>query len=265
MLASVTQIPTMPSTQDATTTNIQLLESTTRWLVCTATTHRQATSIRLSCHSLRRTMCPTSSLESSPIPLMVVKLNRAQTRMNIYSVDPATGNSEEVYDEQSDMWIDEDVATGVKYYDGFFVVMSNRDGRKHLYKYNYLGKLLKQISKGDYDVTTYYGYDQAHKLFYFQSNKGALNRTIRCANDATGEIKELSRVTALTALASTAISPTTSAVSATLPRPTSSCSTASTARRCATCSSTKNMPRNTPRPRFHAASSSLCTTTTATR
>ena len=94
---------------------------------------------------------PDIQFGKQPYPtLMVVKLNRAQTRMNIYAVDPATGNSEEVYDEQSDMWIDEDVATGVKYYDGFFVVMSNRDGRKHLYKYNYLGKLLKQISKGDY-------------------------------------------------------------------------------------------------------------------
>ena len=128
--------------------------------------------------------------QSSPT-LMVVRENRAQTRMNIYAVDTTTGNSEEVYDEQSDMWIDEDVVTGVKYYEGFFVVMSNRDGRKHLYKYNYLGKLLKQISKGDYDVTNYYGFDENNKLFYFQTNKTALNRTIRCANDATGEVREL--------------------------------------------------------------------------
>ena len=128
--------------------------------------------------------------QSSPT-LMVVRENRAQTRMNIYAVDTTTGNSEEVYDEQSDMWIDEDVVTGVKYYEGFFVVMSNRDGRKHLYKYNYLGKLLKQISKGDYDVTNYYGFDENNKLFYFQTNKTALNRTIRCANDVTGEVREL--------------------------------------------------------------------------
>jgi dipeptidyl-peptidase-4 len=135
---------------------------------------------------------PNIQFGKQPYPtLMVVKVNRAQTRMNIYAVDPANGMSEEVYDEQSDMWIDEDVVTGVKYYDGFFVVKSNRDGRTHLYKYNYFGKLLKQISKGDYDVTAYYGYDEAHKLFYFQTNKGALNRTIRCANDVTGEVKEL--------------------------------------------------------------------------
>ena len=123
--------------------------------------------------------------------LMVVKENRAQTHMNIYAVNPATGSYKEVYDEQSDMWIDEDVVTGVKYYDGFFVVKSNRDGRTHLYKYSYDGTLLKQISKGDYDVTNYYGYDEKNKLFYFQTNKGALNRTIRCANDVTGEVKEL--------------------------------------------------------------------------
>ena len=135
---------------------------------------------------------PDIQFGKQPYPtLMVVKLNRAQTRMNIYAVDPATGTSIEVYDEQSDMWIDEDVVTGVKYYSGFFVVKSNRNGRKHLYKYNYIGKQLKQISSGDYDVTAYYGYDEARKLFYFQTNKGALNRTIRCANDVTGEVKEI--------------------------------------------------------------------------
>lgn len=123
--------------------------------------------------------------------LMVVKENRAQTHMNIYAVDPTTGSYKEVYDEQSDMWIDEDVVTGVKYYDGFFVVKSNRDGRTHLYKYSYDGMLLKQISKGDYDVTAYYGYDEARKLFYFQTNKGALNRTLRCASDITGQVKEM--------------------------------------------------------------------------
>lgn len=132
--------------------------------------------------------------QASPT-LMVVKENRDQTRMNIYAVDPTTGVAEQVYDEQSDMWIDEDVVTGVKYYDGFFVLMSNRDGHKHLYKYNYMGQLLKQITKGDYNVTAYYGYDQAKKLFYFQSTKegreGALNRTIRCANDASGQVLEL--------------------------------------------------------------------------
>ena len=122
---------------------------------------------------------------------MVVKLNRAQTRMNIYSVDPVTCNSEEVYDEHSDMWIDQEVVTGVKYYESFFVVMSNRDGHMHLYKYNYLGKLQRQITSGDYEVTQYYGYDSEHKLFYFQTTNGPLNRTLRCSSDVTGEVRKL--------------------------------------------------------------------------
>ena len=135
---------------------------------------------------------PNIQFGRQPAPtLMVVKENRAQTHMNIYAVNPATGSCDEVYDELSDMWIDEDVVTGVKYYDGFFVVKSNRDGRTHLYKYDYSGNLLRQISSGDYDVTNYYGYDEAKKLFYFQTNKGALNRTLRCASDVTGEVKEL--------------------------------------------------------------------------
>ena len=135
---------------------------------------------------------PSIAFDNAASPsLMVCHLNRAQNHFRIYAVDPATGNSTQAYDEVSDMWIDNDVVTGVKYYDGFFVVMSNRDGRNHLYTYDYDGRLLKQVTRGDYDVTAFYGYDAQRKLFYVQTNDGALNRTVRCASAVTGEIKDL--------------------------------------------------------------------------
>ena len=180
--------------------------------------------------------------------LMVVKLNRAQNHMNIYAVDPATGNSTEVYDEVSDMWIESDVVTGVKYYNTFFVVQSNRDGHMHIYKYDYQGKLIKQISSGDYEVTRYYGYDEARRLFYFQSTRegreGALDRTIRCASDVNGEVQVLTpgrgTYSALATLAHRLNMPSI--------KPTASW--------CATSSSMRNMPPSTLPPRCLSVNSS---------
>ncbi len=40
------------------------------------------------------------------------------------------------------------------------LVPSDRDGYMHLYLYNKDGKLLRQIDKGNYDVTEIYGYDE---------------------------------------------------------------------------------------------------------
>ena len=111
--------------------------------------------------------------------LMVNRLNRDQNHFNIYKTS-ADGTCLELYDETSDIWIDNDVVTGVKYYDKFFVVMSNRDGYNHLYKYAIAdGKALGQITKGDWEVTRFYGYDAKSGNYYVQTTNGPLNRVVR--------------------------------------------------------------------------------------
>ena len=46
-----------------------------------------------------------------------------------------------------------------------------RDGYNHLYLYNISGRLVKQLTKGEYDVTEFYGYDAKAKKYYFQAAK----------------------------------------------------------------------------------------------
>ncbi|MBL7923246.1 MAG: S9 family peptidase [Bacteroidia bacterium] len=50
-----------------------------------------------------------------------------------------------------------------------FIWTSTRSGYNHIYLYGTDGKLLRQISKGDFDVTKYYGFDEKSGTFYFQS------------------------------------------------------------------------------------------------
>lgn len=73
-----------------------------------------------------------------------------------------------------------------RYYDSFFIVASERDGFRHLYKYSNAGSLMKQVTKGDWEVTDFYGYDPATMRYYYQSTQtGALNRVVASV-DAKG-------------------------------------------------------------------------------
>src|SRR5699024_3849284 len=54
-----------------------------------------------------------------------------------------------------------------------------RDNRNHIYHYNAQGKLIKQVTKGNWDVTAFYGYDAQNKELYYQSTeRGSVNRDV---------------------------------------------------------------------------------------
>lgn len=122
--------------------------------------------------------------------LMVSTLNRTQNDLHIYAVNPATAQATEVYAEQSTSWIDSKSANDVMYYDTFFVMPSEKSGYMHLYQYAYDGKLIKQLTSGNENVTEFYGYDKARKQFFYQRTNGPLNRMVESV-DATGKVTAL--------------------------------------------------------------------------
>lgn len=122
--------------------------------------------------------------------LMVSTLNRTQNDLHIYAVNPATTQATEVYAEQSTSWIDSKSANDVMYYDTFFVMPSEKSGYMHLYQYAYDGKLIKQLTSGNENVTEFYGYDKARKQFFYQRTNGPLNRMVESV-DATGKVTAL--------------------------------------------------------------------------
>lgn len=122
--------------------------------------------------------------------LMVSTLNRTQNDLHIYAVNPSTTQATEVYAEQSTSWIDSKSANDVMYYDTFFVMPSEKSGYMHLYQYAYDGKLIKQLTSGNENVTEFYGYDKARKQFFYQRTNGPLNRMVESV-DAAGKVAAL--------------------------------------------------------------------------
>lgn len=135
---------------------------------------------------------PRIAYAFSPDRLIVTTLNRAQTRMELYSVNPASTVAKSILVEQYNAWLSPATYENIKYYPEFFVITSSRSGFDHLYKYSYTGSLMAQITSGDFDVTDYYGYNPTNATHYFQSTRnGAINRTVSAIN-AKGVVTDLS-------------------------------------------------------------------------
>lgn len=124
--------------------------------------------------------------------LMVMTLNREQNELNIFNANPFSTVSKNVYKEQSKSWISIGmVLDNIRYSDDSFVIWSDKSGWGHLYKYSVSGNLLRQLTKGDWSVTAYYGYDAVANAYYFQTTQdGAVNRTVSKL-DAKGLITKI--------------------------------------------------------------------------
>ena len=70
--------------------------------------------------------------------------------------------------------------------------MSERDGYNHLYLYTIGGNLVKQITKGKFEVKEFLGWDQKANVFYYTSNEESPLRTAVYKIDGKGKKTKLS-------------------------------------------------------------------------
>ncbi|HET9776003.1 MAG TPA: S9 family peptidase, partial [Gemmatimonadaceae bacterium] len=133
---------------------------------------------------------------SRPDTLAVITLNRPQSKMTLYFFDVRTGGRREVMSETSKTWIDvydfyagvEDMMTFPSNSNQFFW-LSDRDGFQHLYRYDYSGKLVNQVTHGNWSVTRVEGSDARNQTIYYTSTEASpLQRQLYSIHfDGTGE------------------------------------------------------------------------------
>ncbi len=126
--------------------------------------------------------------------LCVVKLNRRQDKLELLGVNPKSTVSSLMFKEEEEKYISEFVYEKLKFLpDNTFALLSEKDGYAHLYQYGQSGKLIRQVTNGEWDVTDFYGYDTRRKTFLVQAaKKSPLQREIY-AVDAKGRMVELSK------------------------------------------------------------------------
>lgn len=102
--------------------------------------------------------------------LTVVTSNRHQNNVDVSFYDLNSKKVNKLFTETNKAWIETDNLTLEFLADNSFLWTSERDGNNHIYYYADNGKLINQITKGDWEVTNYYGYNPGNKTLYYQSN-----------------------------------------------------------------------------------------------
>ena len=101
--------------------------------------------------------------------LYVQRQTRDQKTLELIAYDPASGKGETILTDTDAHWIElNNDFTPLK--DGTFLWSSEKSGYKHLYHYAATGKLIAQVTKGDWPMADLEGVDEARKVAIFTAS-----------------------------------------------------------------------------------------------
>lgn len=126
----------------------------------------------------------------------VAQLNRDQNHMQLVCYDAKTGDKIKVLlEEKSDKYVEPlNGLIFLKNDPSKFLWLSRKDGWNHLYLYSASGNLIKQLTKGDWEITEFSGFDKTGKNILILTTKdNVLQRQLYKVNIETGEMKKLSK------------------------------------------------------------------------
>ena len=110
--------------------------------------------------------------------LIATTLNRYQNDLKLHKVNAVRSSAMPLFNEKDAAYVSvKDDLTFLD--DNSFIWTSEKDGFNHIYHYSFNGKLINQITKGNWEVTKYYGFNKEKKTIYYQSvENGSINRGV---------------------------------------------------------------------------------------
>ena len=135
---------------------------------------------------------------SNPDVLAVMTLNRAQNHMKLYFFNVKTGEHHVVLEEKNTTWV-----TIFNYYTEVndmvyfpenskeFFWVSDRSGYYHIYRYDYDGKLINQVTTGNWDMIKVSGINpQTQNIYYLSAETSGLEQQFYTIKfDGSGKTK----------------------------------------------------------------------------
>ena len=135
---------------------------------------------------------PRIQFTDKPDVLAIMTLNRHQNRFDLYFANPRSTLCKLVVRDEAEQYIKEEAYGNMTFYPENFVMMSERDGYNHLYLYSAGGNLIKQITKGKFEVKSFLGWDKKTNTYYYSSNEESPLRTAIYKIDGKGRKTKLS-------------------------------------------------------------------------
>ncbi|MDR1347587.1 MAG: S9 family peptidase [Prevotellaceae bacterium] len=127
--------------------------------------------------------------------LSIIRLNRKQNHLDILLANVENGETQTIYNDTEEYYIERVdnkfltfISSGNE-----FLVMNERDGYMHLYRYSIDGKLINQVTKGNWEITELVGCDEIQKtVYYISCESSPLQRELYCINLDGSNKKKLS-------------------------------------------------------------------------
>ena len=107
--------------------------------------------------------------------LAIFRLNRDQNKLEMYVGNPKSTICNRIYLEESkEYYVDYSAIDEWQFLsDNSFICVNETDGWRHAYLYGPTGQKIKQLTKGKYDVTKVYGYNEKTQTLYYQAAGGS--------------------------------------------------------------------------------------------
>lgn len=103
--------------------------------------------------------------------LAIFKLNRNQNKLDMLLTNPKSTISKLAWRQEDKCYVDYENIDFIRFASDnqSFIAVSEKDGYRHVYQFGINGNVIKQITKGNWDITDLYGFDEKKQVLYYQS------------------------------------------------------------------------------------------------
>lgn len=105
--------------------------------------------------------------------LCIMRMNRLQSHLELLLADATTGSMRTLYTEDDKAYVEVPQMLHFLQDGKHFLINSEKDGYNHIYLYDMQGNLVRQITKGNYDVADICGIDEKHQKIYYKSHESS--------------------------------------------------------------------------------------------
>jgi len=124
--------------------------------------------------------------------VLIQRLNRHQNQLDLLLGDARTGRTSLLFSERDEAWLDANddqqwIDDGQR-----FTWTSDRDGYSHVYLYDRSGRMVRQLTRGSWDVTAFHGvHEESGRIFFTAASESPITRSVYSARLDGGEMTRI--------------------------------------------------------------------------
>lgn len=118
---------------------------------------------------------PRIKWSATPGKLCIIRLNRLQNKVMVTLADAVSGKAKILFSEENSCFISETSDDYIHFTadQHYFLVLSERSGFFHYYRYDMKGNLVNPVTQGNWEVTGFLGINDSNNTMYYLSNQSS--------------------------------------------------------------------------------------------